>query len=272
MKFTIADVTINNDSLTESALDKGYMKTAGYESKISSKTTKKVVYKNVLIKEPDKEDDKAFYRAKDFSSKAIINGKELSRKTLLGIYDALNGIDTDSTKIDVITSELDESGIGITYTDGSSSGKSGVAASYTAIKVLGKSYDPEALYDDFTDSMRKYEIHSGMIESGTNNIGELTGIKTAIDFFDAKPIQLIISDSEYSIKCFREWYYPWKDNNFVNSSGKQVMNLDLIKEIYASKCDSGKIVLLKWTKGHDNNSFNERCDLEAKTKIGIKKK
>jgi ribonuclease HI len=277
MKFTIADITINNDSLTESILDRGYLKTAGYESKITSKITKKTCYKNVLIPEFSKEDlakpemKSAIDAAKDFSKKVILNFGDGGIQTIFGIYDSLKDVDVNTTKIEIVTSEIDESKLGITYTDGSSEGHSGEAAAYAAIKVLEKSYDPKALYDDFTDSMRLYEVHAGKIEHGTNNIGELTGIKTAMDNFDDKPIQLIISDSEYSIKCFREWYFSWKDNGFRSSSGKPVMNLDLIKSIYSEKCSSGKTVLLKWTKGHANNSFNERCDLEAKTQIGIKK-
>ena len=41
----------------------------------------------------------------------------------------------------------------------------------------------------------------------------------------------IYSDSEYSIKSLTLWIHNWKKNNWVASTGKPVMNKDIIEKI-----------------------------------------
>jgi ribonuclease HI len=41
----------------------------------------------------------------------------------------------------------------------------------------------------------------------------------------------INTDSEYSIKSLTVWIKNWKKNNWIGSTGKEVMNQDLIKDI-----------------------------------------
>ncbi|KAH8806024.1 ribonuclease H1 [Xylogone sp. PMI_703] len=40
----------------------------------------------------------------------------------------------------------------------------------------------------------------------------------------------IYSDSKYAVNCMNEWVYKWSANGWINSSGCEVANRDLIEE------------------------------------------
>ena len=62
------------------------------------------------------------------------------------------------------------------------------------------------LYDDFTGRNFKFDAFAGKIENGTNNIGELTAIKVAIENFGNKKYQMIISDSIYGLNLIESGF------------------------------------------------------------------
>lgn len=68
----------------------------------------------------------------------------------------------------------------------------------------------------------------------TNQRAELYSIYKAIKKIQSKDKNFnikIYSDSEYSIKSLTVWIKQWKKNNWISSSGKEVMNLDIIQKI-----------------------------------------
>jgi ribonuclease HI len=68
----------------------------------------------------------------------------------------------------------------------------------------------------------------------TNQRAELYAIYKAIKRVNDSDINLpikIFSDSEYSIKSLTIWIKTWKKNNWKSSTGKSVMNQDIIKDI-----------------------------------------
>ena len=80
----------------------------------------------------------------------------------------------------------------------------------------------------------------------------------------------IVSDSQYLIKGILEWMPNWKNNNWKNSSGAKIKNIELWKMI-------DKIINLdfvdfsfEWVKGHSkkpeegsNEFYNNLCDTIA---------
>ncbi len=68
----------------------------------------------------------------------------------------------------------------------------------------------------------------------TNNRGEMYAIITALELAIEnklpEPIE-IVSDSKYSINCATVWLKKWQGNDYKSASGKQVLNLDLIKRM-----------------------------------------
>jgi ribonuclease HI len=68
----------------------------------------------------------------------------------------------------------------------------------------------------------------------TNQRAELYAIYKAIKTVNKKDTNLnikIYTDSEYSIKSLTIWIKDWKKKNWKSSTGKDVMNQDLIKKI-----------------------------------------
>lgn len=72
------------------------------------------------------------------------------------------------------------------------------------------------------------------LEPKTNQRAELYAIYKAIklvnEFNNSIDIK-IYTDSEYSIKSMTVWIKNWKKNNWISSTGKPVMNQDIIKKI-----------------------------------------
>lgn len=168
-----------------------------------------------------------------------------------------------------VLDQISEEDIDLTYTDGSHS-KNENKASYACCKLLTE--DANGVLDDFTGKKWTYKPFSGVINDGTNNIGELTAIKVAIENLQSKKYQVIISDSIYSIKTYREYIHVWKNNGYKAYNKKDIKNKELIIDTYEKIKNAGdKIILFKWTKGHNNNSFNEICDELAKNELGIEK-
>lgn len=128
------------------------------------------------------------------------------------------------------------------YTDGACSGNPGKGG-YCAILIYG---DVE-------------KVVSGFEDNTTNNRMELlaaiTGLKTL-----REPCKVnLYSDSQYLINAFNEgWLVSWQQNNWKNSSNKEVKNIDLWKEMI-DLTSIHEVVFIK-VKGHSDNEYNNRCD------------
>ncbi|KAF2478850.1 ribonuclease H [Neohortaea acidophila] len=65
----------------------------------------------------------------------------------------------------------------------------------------------------------------------TNQRAELTAILRALEVAPRDRRIVILSDSNYAIKCVTEWYQKWRGNNWVNSAGRPVENRDLTQKV-----------------------------------------
>ena len=196
---------------------------------------------------------------------------ELDESTIYTIYTifapVINTAKSISFSINGIT---DTDKFGIMYTDGSYSKNVGDAG-YACCKLTDIDYNNGNL-DPFSNRKYLCETFSGRIKEGTNNIGELTAIKVALENLSEKSFQVIISDSIYGIKTYREYIHVWKNNGYKAYNKKPIKNKDLITETYDKLKEAQKnkkIVVFAWTKGHANNTFNEICDELAKKEIGL---
>lgn len=130
----------------------------------------------------------------------------------------------------------------LVYTDGSSRGNPGPGGWGVVMKFRG----------------REKEISGGEKRS-TNNRMELTAVIEALENIKTNkyPVE-IYTDSKYvSDAVNKGWLFNW--NKKPNMAGKK--NPDLWKrflEIY-NKHD----VEIKWVKGHNGHTENERCDYLA---------
>ncbi|KAF1938376.1 hypothetical protein EJ02DRAFT_446877 [Clathrospora elynae] len=144
----------------------------------------------------------------------------------------------------------DFSGPVVVYTDGSSLGNGRVGA----VGGVG-------VYFGQNDARNISEALRG--DRQTNQRAELTAVARALDHIPIDREALIITDSNYSIKCLTVWFLNWEKKNWRNSAGKPVENRDLIEPILArirerEMCRAK--TNFKWVKGHGNDPGNVAAD------------
>ncbi len=276
MKLLIYNFTVRGGTSQISYFDDVIMKEAAFNSKSGEKNTA-MYYTYCLVPFIEKtECDELDFNAEYYN---IVSRGCNNENHIFSLYKFLKptsdakSISQLNISIDFVR-EIDDTNMNIFYTDGSFK-KETDEASYACFQLLeelnqNNMSQPSAM-DDYTNKIFCYNKISGVIADGTNNIGELTGIKTAVDNFGDKSFQLIISDSEYSIKAYREWIYNWQKNGYKTYAKKPIANKDLIESTFRNLTSKSKIVFFKWTRGHNNNSFNELCDIEAKAVLGVGK-
>lgn len=169
-----------------------------------------------------------------------------------------------------INSVFDSSDTTVIYTDGSFNKKTG-DASWAFVSLNPKLNTNIKEECEFLHEKRSYEVCSGKIENGTNNIGELNALYYASQALvhlayehDVDDI-IIILDSEYSANVFRFWIKQWMLN------GKQYKNKTVIDNILFN-CNqivevANKRLAFMWTKSHAGTFFNELADSAAKAEI-----
>ncbi|KAL5116689.1 hypothetical protein ACEQ8H_005438 [Pleosporales sp. CAS-2024a] len=147
----------------------------------------------------------------------------------------------------------DFSGYITVYTDGSSLGNGRAGA----VGGVGVYFGPN-------DSRNVSEPLRGYKQ--TNQRAELVAIARALDHVPIDRSVRIFTDSDYAIKCLKEWCEKWKTNNWRTSTGKEVENKDLIEPIdrrirERELCRAD--TRLEWVKGHASSPGNVAADLLA---------
>lgn len=282
MNFKIINISFKGNKIQEELFDEKILKEMAFGSKISERDGLKVhfYYNSILIPEYQEEEaeceDYEINKSSIISSIDVYGKTEIEKSLVASIYmllkDKIKNYDfLKEYNVRIAPSlSISDKQIGIIYSDGSFK-RDNSMASYGVCMLNEQSDDATKPLDEFTGKHYAFTTISGSIEDGTNNIGELTGISKALDNLNDKDIQLIISDSIYSIKCFREWIYTWKNNNWQTYSRKSISNKELISGVFDKIKQNKKIILYKWTKSHVGSPFNELCDELAKKELGIEK-
>lgn len=97
----------------------------------------------------------------------------------------------------------------------------------------------------------------------TNNRAELTGLLRALQIAPKDRDLEIITDSNYSINCVTVWYKSWMGKKWKTSTGKDVENQDLIKDIRKLIEEREGLEIgttFTWIKGHAQDPGNEAAD------------
>jgi len=114
-----------------------------------------------------------------------------------------------------------------------------------------------------TSSGRMTELHDGS-PCTTNNRMELQAAVAALSYIEAPSSIALYTDSQYLKNTFtKHWITNWKRNGWKTSTGGDVKNKDLWKELDA--LFQKHQVSFHWVKGHAGNEKNERCDHLAKS-------
>ena len=282
MEYIIVNITTPNDALVNKYFNLIVLKDAAYNSKTKNAMNKTMIYSYVLIPvlvENDGVKRSEAYNAAVSEYCQLLNGKiqtfvgSPSRDAIYSIGRFLEKNKTEPNFIEKLVSfnfcidivnTITDNDFSLFYTDGSASNKR--KGGYCCVKI-GDDFpkdEEESIVEPFTGKLKSYEIICGSIEDSTNNIAELTALKQVFENKTNRRFQVIISDSDYSLKCFREYIYNWRINGWKGSDKKTIKNLELIQSINNLLLTNNCIYLFKWTEGHVGNQFNELCDTIAK--------
>jgi ribonuclease HI len=108
----------------------------------------------------------------------------------------------------------------------------------------------------------------------TNQRAELYAIYKAIKIItnSNKDINIkIYTDSEYSIKSLTIWINNWKQNNWISSTGKPVMNQDIIKKIDNLIIEHNGNIKFQHVRSHTGNKDYESIHNDIVDKLARQK-
>lgn len=111
---------------------------------------------------------------------------------------------------------------------------------------------------------------SGYEDNTTNNRMELLAvIKGLIALKETCNVE-VYTDSAYVFNAFtQDWIKNWEQNGWVNSSKKQIANIDLWKQLL--QLTNIHNVHFNKVKGHSDNELNNLCDKLATSEISKNK-
>lgn len=138
------------------------------------------------------------------------------------------------------------------YCDGACLGNPGPGG-YAALLLLDK-----------TD---KELVVSGNELSTTNNRMELKAALAGLLALKKKCRVELFSDSQYLVKGMTEWMHNWQKNGFKNAQKKEIVNVDLWRELL--DINKKHQIIWKWVKGHAGHELNERVDEIAREQAGL---
>lgn len=120
-----------------------------------------------------------------------------------------------------------------------------------------------AVYRDAKLSELWYGLYT---PAGTNNIAELNALHQALlraeQEIESERTVMIRSDSVYGLNAITKWAAGWEQKGWRRTGG-EIMNLELIKKIYADFCRIGSRIKLKHVSAHVGIEGNELADRMA---------
>ncbi|MFV0439933.1 MAG: ribonuclease HI [Lachnospirales bacterium] len=242
--------TINRDEVYHASTPQGFFKTTifkAYEKAVreninftDESSVLEYYGEKVAIVLDDENNIKITHREDLEKAEAILNKFD---KNIHG--DLFKGVEDDSKDEKVSVNEKEIS----IYTDGACSGNPGRGG-----------YGIVMLYGDV-----KKEFSDGFLDT-TNNRMELLAVIEALKKLNKSCDVTLYSDSKYVIDSVeKKWVYNWQKKGWKKSDGKPALNIDLWKELLPL-LETHKVTFV-WVKGHNNNLYNERCDLLAREAI-----
>ncbi len=142
----------------------------------------------------------------------------------------------------------------IIYTDGACSGNPGPGG-YAAI-LRHKNHE---------------KVVTGGYRNTTNNRMELLAAIKALETLKEPCKVTLYSDSKYLVDAMTlGWARRWQANNWMRNKRDRALNPDLWERLL--ELTRKHNVSFIWTRGHNNDEYNERCDklaVEASRQPGL---
>ena len=97
---------------------------------------------------------------------------------------------------------------------------------------------------------------------GTNQKAELIALMTVLLMHPNEALT-IQSDSRYALNVTESWMWGWAKKGWRKGDGTEVVNKEVIQQIYSLMKARSKPVEFQWVKGHDktmSNPLNHKAD------------
>ena len=120
----------------------------------------------------------------------------------------------------------------------------------------------------FDENRNLIDAYQEQFDNVTNNQMELRAFLKTFELLNTKyknQQATIYSDSAYCINILSSWIHKWSNNNWKNSKGETIKNLDIISslyEYYNINFFINQIYIIK-VDGHKGNIGNELADALA---------
>lgn len=112
---------------------------------------------------------------------------------------------------------------------------------------------------------------SGYEPNTTNQRMEMQAVIAGLSFIKKPSNIKVFTDSAYVANCFiQKWYEKWQKNGWKTSTGSDVLNKDLWRDLIELLKYHTSVTFIK-VKGHSDNMFNNKCDEMAKDVVAFKK-
>ena len=124
----------------------------------------------------------------------------------------------------------------------------------------------------FDDDRNLIDAYCEQFDNVTNNQMELKAFLKTFELLNTKykdQQATIYSDSAYCINILTSWIYSWSKNNWQNSKGETIKNLDIILslyEYYNINFFINQIYIIK-VEGHKGIIGNELADALAQADV-----
>lgn len=140
------------------------------------------------------------------------------------------------------------------WTDGGCNNKTGIGAWAAVIMIR----NPDGTIYVAPDGRQAYrEISGGEVETTSSRM-ELMAAIMALKALTGSCKVRLTTDSQYLQKGMNEWMDTWKRRGWKTADGKPVVNKDLWEQLNFLR--SPHTVTFEWTRGHNGDEWNERCD------------
>lgn len=131
------------------------------------------------------------------------------------------------------------------YSDGACSGNPGPGGWGTVVKFNGQSNELSGYEKETTNNRMELKAFLSGLEFALQNYGKEKKIVATLD-------------SQYVLNGAKKWMLSWAENGWKKADGKEIINLDIWKEVY--KLTKNINIEYVWIKGHNGHPENEKCD------------
>lgn len=156
----------------------------------------------------------------------------------------------------------------VIYTDGSTL-KNGAKDAEGGFGVVVCEAEPKQKPEDY----KVIAAYAERAQGTTNNRMEMSAIIWALTNYGARDgdffTPIVYSDSMYCVNSFTNWIKGWKANGWVRAGNKPLENKDLIFEYDRLTGKEGRMIDLRYVKGHNGTIWNEIADQLATNKITV---